>query len=93
MSNYHTRWRYLDASTIGGMRGLVECIGALDGDSGGGEDCEYRMVFHSQPQVAQELMQSSVEEFRKEPKDQISMNGISWVDRDWLFDVGRERVI
>lgn len=72
------------------MRGLVECIGALDGDSGGDEDREYRMDFHSQPQVTQELMQSSVEEFREEPEDQISMNGISWVDRDWFFDVGRE---
>lgn len=93
MSNNYTGWWYLDTSDMGGMRGLGECIGALDGDSGGNGDREYRTDLHSQPQVAQALMQSSVEEFQEEPDGQISMNGISWIDRDWLFDVGREWVI
>lgn len=83
MSNKHTRRRFIEASAIGGIVGLSGCIGALGGDSGsegGGGDFEYWEYFHSQSQVAEELMQSTVEEFQEENNVQMSMNWASWDD-------------
>ncbi|RDI69784.1 extracellular solute-binding protein [Halopelagius longus] len=93
MASNHQRREFIKAAALGGVAASAGCLSSVTGggsDSsgsggggGGGGDgntVEYWEYFHSQSQVAEKLMQSSVEEFQSSTDAQMKMNWASWDD-------------
>jgi ABC-type glycerol-3-phosphate transport system substrate-binding protein len=69
------RRQFLQAAAIGGATAMAGCLG-----SGGSNDFQYWEYFHSQSEVAKNLMESSVEEFQEEADVEMQVNWSSWND-------------
>ncbi|RDZ62763.1 ABC transporter substrate-binding protein [Haloferax sp. Atlit-12N] len=87
MSTNHTRRQFVKAAALGGVAASAGCLSSVTGSNSGsggsgesGNTLEYWEYFHSQSQVAEDLMKSSVEEFQQEHDVQMKMNWASWND-------------
>ena len=83
MSGEASRRQFVRAIGIGGIAGLSGCISTItdgNGSGGGGKDFQYWEYFHSQSEVAKQLMESSVKEFEKKQDVSMKMNWASWDD-------------
>lgn len=65
---------------ISGLSGCISGFGSGSGGSGGKQSFQYWEYFHSQSEVASELLKSSVKEFQKNNDVQLQMNWASWSD-------------
>lgn len=87
MASQMPRRQFIEAAGIGGIAGLTGCLSNVtdgsNGSSGSGGDgntVEYWEYFHSQSEVADELMRTSVDEFQSDNDVQMEMNWASWDD-------------
>lgn len=69
------RRQFLKAAAVGGTAAAAGCLGNSSSDS-----FQYWEYFHSQSEVANDLMKSSVTEFEDENDVQMQVNWASWND-------------
>ncbi|SEW30297.1 ABC-type glycerol-3-phosphate transport system, substrate-binding protein [Natrinema salifodinae] len=81
MASQMPRRQYIVAAGTAGMAGAAGCLsGVIDRSNGASSTNEYWEYFHSQSEVAAELMQTSVAEFQDEHDVQLEMNWSNWDD-------------
>lgn len=75
-----SRRTFLETTGVLGVAGLGGCISGGGGTSSGKQDFQYWEYFHSQSEVANDLLSSSIKEFQNNNDVKIQMNWASWDD-------------
>ncbi|ELZ05495.1 ABC transporter substrate-binding protein [Natrialba asiatica] len=81
MASQMPRRQFIITAGSVGAAGSAGCLSDIvDRSTGAGNTNEYWEYFHSQSEVAAELMETSVEEFQREQDAQLEMNWSTWDD-------------
>ncbi|WP_222914855.1 extracellular solute-binding protein [Natrinema sp. SYSU A 869] len=81
MAGQMQRRQFIAAAGVAGVAGSAGCLSDIvDRSNGASSSNEYWEYFHSQSEVAAELMETTVETFQREQDTQLEMNWSNWND-------------